>query len=76
MIEKRICSLPSLRVSETMERDLMRAAAAEDRTLSDLMRHVFAAYLYGHASIVKQQSQDRNAGRAEHCDAPACERFE
>jgi hypothetical protein len=44
--------LPRVRVTEDMELALMRAAAAQDRTLSDLIRVALGQWLYGHAPKV------------------------
>jgi hypothetical protein len=46
--EKLSSELPRVRISEQMENDLMRAAAREDRSLSDLVRCALSQWLYGH----------------------------
>jgi hypothetical protein len=47
--DKLTAELPKIRVSEQMEIDIMRAAAADERSVSDLVRVILAAWLYGHA---------------------------
>jgi len=47
-LDKLASELPRVRVSEQLERDLMRAAAAQDRSLSDLIRVALSQWLYGH----------------------------
>jgi hypothetical protein len=47
--DKLIKELPRVRITEQMEIDLMRAAAADERSLSDLVRVILGEWLYGHA---------------------------
>jgi hypothetical protein len=47
--EKRIRSLPTVRISESLETRLMRLAARDDRTLSEYVRRVLEAHVFGHA---------------------------
>jgi predicted transcriptional regulator len=46
MNEKRISEI-TVRLSETLKRDLQDVAAAQDRTLSDTIRIALEVYLYG-----------------------------
>lgn len=50
--DKLLSELPRVRVNEQMERDLMRAAAEKDRSLSDLIRFALAQWLYGHVGKI------------------------
>jgi len=50
MAEKCIRSLPPVRVSETLERTLMRLAAADDRSLSEYIRLVLMRHVLGHGA--------------------------
>lgn len=47
--DKLIRELPKVRVTEQMEIDIMRAAAANERSVSDLVRVILGDWLYGHA---------------------------
>lgn len=55
--EKLIATLPSVRVTEQMETDLMRVAALEDRPLSDLIRYALSQWLYGHGRKSEESSE-------------------
>jgi hypothetical protein len=50
MAEKCIRNLPPVRVSDTLERTLMRLAAADDRSLSEFIRLVLTRYALGYAA--------------------------
>jgi hypothetical protein len=52
MAEKCIRSLPSIRVSEPLEIELMRLAARSGRTLSAEMRRALELHVFGHDSSV------------------------
>lgn len=58
--DKRIASLPVVRVSERLETSLMRLAAAEDRPLSDYIRRVLERHCFGHAGTVDPAAETRN----------------
>lgn len=58
MAEKCIRQLPPVRVSETLERALMRLAAADDRSLSEYVRLVLHQHAWGHASSLPADSGD------------------
>jgi predicted HicB family RNase H-like nuclease len=47
-----------LRLPETLHTDLMRLAAAEDRSLSDYVRHVLSRHAYG-AARVRDEAEGR-----------------
>jgi hypothetical protein len=47
--DKLIRELPRVRITEQMEIDIMRAAAADERSVSDLVRVILGEWLYGHA---------------------------
>jgi hypothetical protein len=55
--EKLTQELPRVRVSEQMELDLMRAAAHQDRSVSDLVRVILGEWLYGHARKLPDDSE-------------------
>ena len=46
MVEKKISEI-TLRLEETLKRDLQDMAAHEDRSLSDVIRIILETYLYG-----------------------------
>jgi predicted HicB family RNase H-like nuclease len=48
--EKRIATLPPIRIGEQLERALMREAARQDRSLSDLVRVALTQWLRCHGS--------------------------
>jgi hypothetical protein len=50
--------LPKIRVSERMEIDIMRAAAADHRSVSDLVRVILGEWLYGHARTLPTNESD------------------
>lgn len=56
-VEKRVCQLPPLRVSEPLEQALMRLAAAEDRKLSEYVHLVLHRHCFGRAAMVQASSQ-------------------
>ena len=68
MPEKYIKSLPAIRVSEPLEMALMRQAAAQDRTLSDLMRQILEKWAFGHALSLSQAIEFGESNRAMHCE--------
>lgn len=49
--EKCTAQLPPLRISERLERALMRAAARDDRALSDYVRRALELHCFGHVGI-------------------------
>lgn len=69
MSEKRISSLPSVRVTERTEIALMRAAARDGRELSDYIRRVLELHLWGHEPHSSGAAGDEHTDRASHCDA-------
>lgn len=52
MNEKCIRNLPPVRVSDSLERALMRLAARDDRSLSEYIRMVLTRHAFGHGSTV------------------------
>jgi hypothetical protein len=70
MAEKCTAQLPPLRVSERLERALMRGAARDDRALSDYIRRALELHCFGH---VGGNGADDSDGLdeldASHCDA-------
>jgi len=56
--EKKLAELPRVRVSEQLEIDLMRAAAADQRSVSDLVRVILSEWLYGHARTVRDRGAE------------------
>ena len=52
MAEKCIRNLPPVRVSDTLERALMRLAARDDRSLSEYIRLVLTRHALGHAVML------------------------
>lgn len=48
--EKRVRTLPAIRIGETLENALMRLAAQDDRTLSGYVVRVLEKHVFGHAS--------------------------
>lgn len=47
---EKITTRIDLHLPESMKADLLDLALAEDRKVSDLVRHIVACYLYGHQS--------------------------
>jgi hypothetical protein len=45
---EKITTRIDLHLPESMKADLLDLALAEDRKVSDLVRHIVACYLYGH----------------------------
>ena len=64
LIEKRIRQLPPVRVSEGLELALMRLAAADDRSLSDYIRHVLERHAFGHVPSVGADGEQPSERRA------------
>lgn len=64
-MEKRTEQL-SLRVSDRVLNTLMRIAAHEDRTVSDVTYRLIEAALFGMAERVNRRASDRNANDAGH----------
>lgn len=62
--EKLIRTLPAVRISETLDIELMRLAAQADRKYSDFVRRVLHAYVFGHGSSVDGESKAGNSDRA------------
>jgi hypothetical protein len=60
-VDKRICQLPPLRVSEPLEQVLMRLAAAEDRKLSDYVHLVLHRHCFGRAPMVNTHGTEGKA---------------
>ena len=54
MSDKCTAELPKVRVPDGLYLDLSKLAAAEDRTLSDYIRTVLVAHVYGHARKVSE----------------------
>lgn len=56
--DKRIASLPVVRVSERLETTLMRLAATEDRPLSDYIRRALEKHCFGHAETLPSSAAE------------------
>jgi hypothetical protein len=68
--EKRISTLPALRIEPSLEMSLMRSAAADDRTLADYVRRILWQHEFGHARMVSEDGSPVSNFGALHCDAP------
>ena len=64
----------AVRLSERMEYDLMRLAAASDRSVSDYLRAVLADHMYGHSRILQAAPCERQEARGLHCERDGCDR--
>ena len=60
MSEKCIRNLPPVRVSDTLERALMRLAARDDRSLSEYIRLVLMRHALGHAVMLPGDDEGGN----------------
>lgn len=49
--QKKVCTLPPVRVGEDLFNDLMRVAAEQDRKPSDVIRRAVAVYVYAHGPV-------------------------
>ena len=56
--EKCISSLPSVRVSESLEIALLKLASKSDRRLSEYIRHVLERHAFGHAMTLGDEQGD------------------
>ena len=74
--EKCTRALPQVRVGESLETALMRLASQQDRTLSDYVRKVLEAHVFGHARSVFRVLDMRNQDRALHGGAFEDSRFD
>lgn len=68
-VDKCTSSLPALRVSERLETALMRAAARDDRALSDYIRLVLERHCFGHAPDGAEGPAESLQCNAVHCSA-------
>lgn len=68
--EKKIVSIPPIRVDERLEIALNRMANREDRKLSDYIRLVLARHAFGHAESVERGEGERTDFGALQSDAP------
>lgn len=57
MSEKCIRQLPPIRVSDTLERALMRLASADDRSLSEYIRLVLTRHVMGHGATLPHDEE-------------------
>jgi len=55
--EKCIRQLPTIRVSDTLERVLMQLAARDDRSLSEYVRLVLMRHALGHAVTLQRDDE-------------------
>jgi hypothetical protein len=62
--EKRVRTLPAIRISETLENALMRLAAVDDRTLSGYVVRVLEKHVFGHAMSLDADLDGGNDGHA------------
>lgn len=69
MANKCTSNLPALRVSDSLERALMRLAARDDRALSDYIRLVLERHVFGHGASVGVECESCLHGNAAQCDA-------
>lgn len=51
--------LPKVRVSADLREALIRLSVTEDRSLSDYIRSVLVAHVYGHARRLGEGADDR-----------------
>lgn len=70
MAEKRICQLPSIRVSESLEMALMRLASRDERSLSDYVWRVLEKHCFGHGASLTDEASAGNDSSALHCVSP------
>lgn len=70
MAEKRICQLPSIRVSESLEMALMRLASRDERSLSDYVWRVLEKHCFGHGASLGDDGNCCNETGAPHCSSP------
>ena len=70
MAEKRICQLPSIRVSESLEMALMRLASRDERSLSDYVWRVLEKHCFGHGASLGDDSHGGNETGAQQCNSP------
>lgn len=62
--EKRVRTLPAIRIGETLENALMRLAAQDDRTLSGYVVRVLEKHVFGHAGSLDADADAGNDGHA------------
>lgn len=62
--EKRVRTLPAIRIGETLENALMRLAAQDDRTLSGYVVRVLEKHVFGHAGSLDADAEAGNEGHA------------
>lgn len=60
--EKRVRTLPAIRIGEALENALMRLAAQDDRTLSGYVVRVLEKHVFGHASSLDADGDGGNSG--------------
>lgn len=68
--ERRICNLPTIRISESLEVALMRLASRDERSLSDYVWRVLEKHAFGHASSLGDLDAVGNEPRAMQCASP------
>lgn len=59
-----------LHLPESMKRDVQDAAMADDRKVSDYIRHVLSIHLYGIKGMAEREETDKRAMRGDegHCN--------
>lgn len=69
MAEKTTATLPSIRITERLELALLRAAARDQRVLSDYVRVVLERHCFGHAASLADEAASCQQCNAVQCDA-------
>jgi hypothetical protein len=59
MAKEKLTESLSLHLPETLWRDILDAAAHQDRSASDFIRHILSGHLYGH----KVQKESDRTGK-------------
>ena len=63
MAPEKITEAVKLHLPESMKRDLQDAAMADDRKVSDYIRHVLTYHLYGIKGMAERDASDKGAMR-------------
>jgi len=56
--DEKLTEQVKLLMAEGMLRDCQDVALAQDRSVSDFIRHALAAYLYGHARSLRNRPEN------------------
>lgn len=63
MNQEKITEAVKLHLPESMKRDIQDAAMADDRKVSDYIRHVLSLHLYGIRGMAEREAEDKGAVR-------------